>query len=131
MVEYFIGTSGWMYDWNPDGFEWYVKNSSLNAVELNVSFYRFPFSSQVLGWLRRTPDGFMWAVKVNRWITHRFRLNERALGTWSKFYELFKPLRHRIRFYLFQLPPSFIPNDRSILFFAAILSLIALVPTPD
>ncbi|RLF12723.1 MAG: DUF72 domain-containing protein, partial [Thermoprotei archaeon] len=36
----YIGTSGWLYDWNLDGsLDWYVKNSGLNAVELNASFY--------------------------------------------------------------------------------------------
>ncbi|MFP3209319.1 MAG: DUF72 domain-containing protein, partial [Nitrososphaeria archaeon] len=38
-MEPYVGTSGWSYAWNPDGLEWYVRNSGLNAVELNSSFY--------------------------------------------------------------------------------------------
>ena len=34
----YVGTSGWAYFWNPDGLDWYVRNSGLNAVELNASF---------------------------------------------------------------------------------------------
>jgi len=51
-----VGTSGWLYDWNEGGdLRWYVENSGLNAIELNASFYRFPFPSQVKGWSRRAP----------------------------------------------------------------------------
>lgn len=80
--------------------------SGLNAVELNASFYRFPFRSQVLGWARRG-SALRWSVKVHRSITHLRKLGELALATWSKFRELFDPLDSLVDFYLFQLPPSF------------------------
>jgi len=42
VMEFFIGTSGWMYGWNEkQSVDWYVANSGLNAVELNASFYPF------------------------------------------------------------------------------------------
>ena len=101
----FVGTSGWYYSWNPDGFDWYIENSGLNAVELNASFYRFPFPNQVKSWSRKTPDGFRWSIKVNKLITHTFQFGERSLVSWRKFLKLFKPLDDKIDFYLFQLPP--------------------------
>jgi len=108
-LEVYVGTSGWVYDWNVDGsFDWYLKNSGLNAVELNASFYRFPFRNQVVGWAKKTSSKpIRWAVKVHRSITHVHRLKEDALSIWIKFYELFKPLDRYIDFFLFQLPPTF------------------------
>jgi len=106
-LEVYVGTSGWLYDWNPKGnFEWYVENSGLNAVELNASFYRFPYPNQVISWARRS-KGIRWSVKVHRSITHLRRLSVKALDVWRKFYNLFKPLHQYIDFYLFQLPPTF------------------------
>ncbi|BDR91554.1 DUF72 domain-containing protein [Vulcanisaeta souniana] len=114
MVKVFVGTSGWLYDWNQDStFDWYVRNSGLNAVELNVSFYRFPFRNQVASWARKGA-GLRWAVKVHRYVTHVKRLREDALDTWRRFRDLFQPLDPYIDFYLFQMPPSFAYNDENI-----------------
>ncbi len=107
----YVGTSGWVYDWNPDGFDWYVVNSKLNAVELNASFYRFPFPNQVKGWRNKSRGRIRWSVKVSQLITHRFRFGEKAKSLWSKFFKLFEPLDEIIDFYLFQLPPSAKPTD--------------------
>ena len=102
----FVGTSGWMYSWNPDGFDWFVRNSNLNAVELNASFYRFPFPNQVKSWAKKGKK-IRWAIKVNRLITHVYKFNERAIQTWKKFEKLFEPMDDLIDFYLFQAPPNF------------------------
>lgn len=98
-----------MYDWNPDGLEWYLKNSKLNSIELNMPFYRFPFPSMVSSWAKKTKEinkNFRWVIKVNRLVTHVFKFNERAFNTWKKFEKIFLPLEEFIDFYLFQLPPS-------------------------
>ncbi|MEM7821215.1 MAG: DUF72 domain-containing protein [Candidatus Aenigmatarchaeota archaeon] len=109
-MEVFVGTSGWYYSWNPElSFDWYLKNSRLNGIELNASFYRFPFPNQIKSWLKKTKNFFpflRWSIKVNRLITHTFKFNERAFGLWKKFKDLFKLLEKNIDFYLFQLPPS-------------------------
>ena len=113
-MEVYVGTSGWMYDWNSGGtLDWYLENSGLNAVELNASFYRFPFPSQVLGWARRKA-GVRWAVKVHRSITHLRKLSDNALDTWRKFHRIFQPLDDRVDFYLFQMPPNFSASEASI-----------------
>ncbi|MET1101434.1 MAG: DUF72 domain-containing protein [Pyrodictiaceae archaeon] len=106
-MEIYIGTSGWLYDWNKGmNLQWYVDHSGLNAVELNASFYRFPYPSQIQSWVRRG-SRLRWAVKVHRLITHVRRLKASAVEVWERFYKLFKPMDDLIDFYLFQMPPSF------------------------
>lgn len=108
-MEVYVGTSGWLYDWNEGrNLEWYVNNSGLNAVELNSSFYRFPTHSQVKGWVNKG-SGLRWSIKVNRLFTHNFKLGVKALERWESFVSIFKPLDHLIDFYLFQLPPNLKP----------------------
>ncbi len=114
MTETFVGTSGWLYDWNAGGsLDWYAARSGLNAIELNASFYRFPFPSQVKGW-RRRGSRLRWAVKVHRSITHYRRMGSGALDIWRKFKSLFEPLDDLVDFYLFQLPPRFTRTERNI-----------------
>ena len=107
-----VGTSGWSYSWNPDGLDWYIKNSGLDTVELNMSFYRIPYQNMVKGWARKGKD-LLWSVKVNRLITHVHRLNEKSYRIWNWFRDRFKPLEDtgNLKYYLFQLPPSAKPSD--------------------
>lgn len=105
-MEFYVGTSGWFYSWNEKrNLDWYMTNSGLNAVELNASFYRFPFPNIVKSWAQKGKD-LRWAVKVNRLITHTFKFSDRAYESWQKFRRLFLPLEPIIDFFLFQLPPS-------------------------
>jgi uncharacterized protein YecE (DUF72 family) len=105
----YVGTSGWLYDWNIGGtLDWYIAHSRLNAVELNASFYRFPYPNQVKSWARRGRT-LRWSIKIHRSITHTRRLNERAYPIWDRFRKLFEPMENEgiVDFYLLQLPPSF------------------------
>ena len=116
MTEVYVGTSGWLYDWNRAGnLDWYVKFSGLNAVELNASFYRFPFRNQVMGWARKG-RGLRWSVKVHRSITHYRKLSQEAVNTWKKFRALFEPLEKAeiLDFYLFQMPPNYTKSKQNI-----------------
>jgi uncharacterized protein YecE (DUF72 family) len=81
-----IGTSGWNYPggrgtWNgvfyPDardrrpGFDelgFYAER--FNTVEVNSTFYGQPKATVSEGWVRRTPPGFEFAVKLHRTFTH-------------------------------------------------------------
>jgi uncharacterized protein YecE (DUF72 family) len=108
----YVGTSGWYYEWNKDKtLDWYVEQSSLNAIELNASFYRFPFPNQVKAWVKKG-SSLRWVVKVNRLITHRFKFSEKADETWQRFIKLFSAMNDLIDHFLFQLPPNITSNTR-------------------
>ena len=44
---------------------------SFRTVEIDSTFYRIPPRSMVSGWRDRTPDGFVFAAKIPRVITHQ------------------------------------------------------------
>lgn len=105
-MDFFVGTSGWFYPWNERRtLEWFVDKSGLNAVELNASFYRFPFPNQINSWAKKGRQ-LHWSIKVNRLITHIFRFDSRAEEAFKRFKKLFSPLDRKTDFYLFQLPPN-------------------------
>ena len=110
-----VGTSGWQYrDWAgrvyPRGLSserWLEHYATLfPTVELNASFYRLPTTKAFEAWRRRTPDGFLMAVKASRYLTHMRRLIDPAEPVellWSRA----RLLGPRLGPVLFQLPPSF------------------------
>jgi len=107
MTEVFVGTSGWSYDWNlGNSLDWYIKDSRLNAIELNMSFYRFPYPNMVKAWATKGKS-LAWVVKVHRSITHFQKLSKTSVESFQRFKKLFTPLEDLIHYYLFQLPPSF------------------------
>jgi uncharacterized protein YecE (DUF72 family) len=107
LMEFFVGTSGWSYGWNEgNSLEWYVHHSGLNAVELNMSFYRFPYPNMVTSWSRKGKQ-LAWVVKVHRSITHHKKLGKESYALFERFQQIFKPLEESIHYYLVQLPPSF------------------------
>jgi uncharacterized protein YecE (DUF72 family) len=81
-----IGTSGWSYPtgkgtWNgifypapadrPRGFdELRFYSERFNTVEVNSTFYRPPRPNVSAGWVKRTPPGFEFAVKLYQKFTH-------------------------------------------------------------
>ena len=48
----------------------------LPSVEINNTFYRMPRSSVLSGWADQTPDGFRFALKASRRLTHFKKLRE-------------------------------------------------------
>jgi uncharacterized protein YecE (DUF72 family) len=79
-----IGTSGFIYEhWRRRFYppaargaelEWYAQ--VFDTVELNVTFYRMPPTSTFRSWAARVPDGFLFAVKASRYLTHVKRLQD-------------------------------------------------------
>ena len=80
-----IGCSGWQYrHWRGRFYpsdlpidrwlEHYA--ATFDTVELNNSFYRLPEADAFASWARRVPDGFLFAVKASRYLTHLKRLRE-------------------------------------------------------
>lgn len=115
-MEVYIGTSGWAYDWNKENsLDWYVNHSGLNAIELNMSFYRFPYPNMVKSWSNKAKQ-LAWIIKVNRLITHFKKLNKDSYILFEKFKDIFKPLEDSIHYYLLQLPPNFNNIDSLDLF---------------
>jgi len=78
-----IGTSGWSYREWKDRFyppecpqrRWFEHYTSIfNAVELNATFYRHFPDTTFQKWASRAPQGFEYALKVPRSISHRHDL---------------------------------------------------------
>ena len=78
-----VGTSGFDYkDWRGPFYPRFIKPADrlafyaehFDTVELNVTFYRMPAASAFRGWRDAVPDGFVFAVKASRYLTHVKRL---------------------------------------------------------
>lgn len=109
-----IGTSGWFYPhWRErfyppelrttDWLSFYA--SHFETVEINNSFYRLPKRETFVRWAKQTPDGFLFAVKGSRFITHMKKLRgvEEAL---HHFLEAVSGLGNKLTIVLWQLPPN-------------------------
>lgn len=117
--KYYIGCSGWHYDhWRvlyyPEGLpkskwlQFYAKQFS--TVELNNSFYHLPSEKAFVTWRESSPDNFVFAVKVSRFITHIKRL--RNLGSAvENFLSRACLLQDKLGPLLYQLPPNMKRND--------------------
>ncbi len=109
-----IGTSGWHYaHWigvfYPPGIRksgWLRHYAAhLNTVELNNSFYRLPARETFASWREQTPDGFVFAVKASRFITHVKKLRG-SPQTVPRFLERASALEEKLGIVLYQLPPG-------------------------
>jgi uncharacterized protein YecE (DUF72 family) len=119
-----IGCSGWSYrDWRdrfyPAGTpssRWLGHYASVfDTVEVNATFYRLPEISTVQGWAEQVPDGFVFAVKGSRYLTHMRRLRDMGTGL-GRFWERIEPLRQagKLGPVLWQLPESFLRDDETL-----------------
>jgi uncharacterized protein YecE (DUF72 family) len=109
-----VGTSGWQYrDWRgvlyPDGLPqhgWLTHYAAtFGTVEVNNAFYRLPERSVFERWYEQTPDDFVVAVKVSRYLTHIRRLADPAEPV-TRLVERAAGLGPRLGPYLLQLPPT-------------------------
>ena len=116
-----IGTSGWTYphwqilfypeDWPKSRWlEYYVQH--FDTVELNATFYRLPKPKTFQNWHSRTPSGFLWALKANKYITHTKRLNEPEEPL-ERFYSAASGLKQKAGPILFQLPPNLVFEEKT------------------
>ena len=80
-----VGTSGYNYpEWRgafypadlPAGRMLAFYAERFTSVEVNYTFYRMPTPALTAGWARATPDGFVFALKAPRRITHDRRLRD-------------------------------------------------------
>jgi uncharacterized protein YecE (DUF72 family) len=75
------------------------------TVELNNPFYRLPTAEMFARWRTVTPDGFEFAVKASRYITHIKRLRDTA-DEIALFMSRAEQLGSKLGPILFQLPPT-------------------------
>ncbi len=119
-----VGCSGWNYrEWRERLYprrtparRWLeLYAASFDTVEVNATFYRLPRREAVAHWAEQVPDGFCFAVKASRYLTHVKRLTDVGDGL-ARFYERIEPLRDagRLGPLLWQLPASFRRNDERL-----------------
>ncbi|OGW48748.1 MAG: hypothetical protein A2078_04970 [Nitrospirae bacterium GWC2_57_9] len=115
MPELAIGCSGFSYKhWKKVFYpadlperKWLEYYSTVfSSVELNVTFYHLPSPAAFQSWYRDTPEGFTFAVKGSRYITHVKRLVDPAEPL-KKFFEGANLLKEKMAVVLWQFPPSF------------------------
>ncbi len=128
-----VGTSGWVYPHWKERFypedlpqrrwlPYYAEH--FDTVELNNTFYRLPSADAAARWRDQVPEGFVFAVKANRFLTHikRLRAVEEPL---ERMLEVFSVLRDRLGPVLFQFPESFQRNAETV---GRLRTLCRLVP---
>jgi uncharacterized protein YecE (DUF72 family) len=109
-----VGTSGWQYrDWRGRFYpadvpqrRWLEHYAGQFAtVEVNNAFYRLPERDTFARWRARTPDDFIVAVKMSRYLTHIRRLADPAEPV-ARFLGRAEALGDRLGPVLLQLPPT-------------------------
>jgi uncharacterized protein YecE (DUF72 family) len=90
----------------PEGMlAWYAER--LPTVEINNTFYQMPKTAVLENWARSTPEGFRFAIKASRRITHMARLKaETAADSVQFLYRNLAALGAKRGPVLFQLPPQ-------------------------
>ena len=136
MAQIYIGTSGWSYPEGEGTWKGYfyppgTKNELVyysqffNTVEVNSSFYRPPNPGFVANWVKRTPAGFLFTVKLWQKFTHpnmyRESSGKEAVISYDDidmFRRTLEPLvkADKMGALLAQFPPSFKNNDLNNVF---------------
>ena len=79
----------------------------LPTVEINNTFYRMPTVDMLENWRESTPQGFRFAIKASRRITHMARIKaESAADSLAFLYRNLAALGVKRGAVLFQLPPN-------------------------
>jgi uncharacterized protein YecE (DUF72 family) len=108
-----LGTSGWQYrSWKEVFYGGVTQKQwlqhycdSFDTVEINNSFYRLPDTETFSHWHDETPDSFVFAPKMSRYLTHVKRLKDPAEPV-QRFLEHAQPLKGKLGPILIQLPPT-------------------------
>lgn len=124
-----VGTSGYQYrHWRgvlyPAGvaqrrwLPWYAR--FFDTVELNATFYRLPLPGAVDRWRDEVPDGFRFAVKGSRYLTHMKQLRDPEPGL-AHFLAPVLRLGGKLGPILWQLPARLSPDPGRLDAFLAAL----------
>ena len=125
------GASGYSFkEWKGDFYPKDIKADAMLAyyvarlptVEINNTFYRMPKTSVLENWAATAPEGFRFAIKASRRITHMSRLraetSEESLGFLYRNLDALGDKRGPV---LFQLPPFFKKDLARLTEFLALL----------
>jgi uncharacterized protein YecE (DUF72 family) len=83
----YVGCSGWSYKhWRGVVYdpalkttEWFAAYTRhFSTVEINNTFYRLPEAGTFTAWRAQAPPGFVFALKVSQFGTHRLKLRDPA-----------------------------------------------------
>lgn len=116
MTRLMAGASGYSFkEWNgifypagqkPDGMLAFY-SARLPTVEINNTFYRLPRKEMLESWAQTVPEGFRFAIKASRRITHISRIKaESAADPLAYLYKTLEVLGPKRGPVLFQLPPN-------------------------
>jgi uncharacterized protein YecE (DUF72 family) len=115
MADIRVGISGWTYagwrgDFYPPGLvqrrELEYAAQRMTSIEINGSFYSLQRPSSYDSWRRQTPDGFVFAVKGGRFITHMKKLAGVETALANFFASGVLALGPKLGPLLWQLPPN-------------------------
>ena len=110
----YIGTSGWQYrHWKETFYPRKLAQRSwleyfaerFDTAEVNNTFYNLPAASVFKQWGERTPPGFVFALKMSRFLTHLRRLRDPEQPV-ELFLQRARELGVKRGPTLLQLPPS-------------------------
>ena len=116
MHDVHIGISGWNYaPWRgtfyPEGLrqkdELAFAARQVSSIEINGSFYSLQTPKSYQAWRAATPEGFVFALKGGRYITHLRRLREAQVPLANFFASGVLALGEKLGPVLWQLPPNF------------------------
>lgn len=114
-----VGTQGWNYDaWvgpfyplrtrAADYLRIYAR--AFSTVEVDSTFYAIPAVKTVRGWADRTPDDFVFSLKLPQEITHERRLRN-VDDVAAEFFDVARELGPKLGSVLIQLGPDFAPTE--------------------
>ena len=113
-----LGTSGWSYrDWIGPFYKKKEKSmlkahsKVFKTVEIDSTFYAYPSKGTVMGWVKYSPEDFVFSAKLPKLITHEKMLNleEGVEEDLNRFCDLIRPilLNGKLGCLLIQLPPKY------------------------
>lgn len=117
-----IGCQGWNYpDWITkagDESVFYPRGTKANGmlefysqifetIEVDSSFYAIPPTSTLENWYQKTPDNFIFSLKLPQEISHNRALDESSYEILEEFCERVKILKEKLGIVLIQLAPQF------------------------
>lgn len=125
-----IGISGWTYaPWRgrfypkglPQKRELAHAADIFSTIEINGTFYSLQRPETFARWASETPEGFVFAVKGSRYVTHLLRLKEVRIPLANFFASGVLRLGAKLGPILWQLPPNFGFDPARIAEFLALL----------